>query len=300
MPYPALILGLLFTVAFTLSTLLQPWHNQWAGSLSRSGDFLTVLLGDGRRVFAGYFFRKADVYMHAGYYPSIFDQAAEEEMGHHLADSSGAATPGSENDHDHDHEHDHDHDDDHEHDDDHGWSIDPPRDWIDRFGRHFRPSQHVHLETSTDAREILPWLRISADLDPELVQTYTVGAYWLRSKLGKADEAEQFLREGLRANPGSHEILFELGRLYQEDRQDLSRARNVWELALKYWQEQAVLVEEPDLLAYRQITVHLAHLEDQAGNLDRSLTYWRAVHSKFPDSEAIQEHIDELTQRLSE
>ena len=55
---------------------------------------------------------------------------------------------------------------------------------------------------------------------------------------GKVAEAEKFLRDGLRANPDSYEILFELGRLYYESEHDAARARNVWELALRRWQEQ--------------------------------------------------------------
>jgi len=51
------------------------------------------------------------------------------------------------------------------------------------------------------------------------VDTYTVAAFWLRSKLGKVSEAEQFLREGLRANPDSDQILFALGQLYFENYQ---------------------------------------------------------------------------------
>ena len=45
--------------------------------------------------------------------------------------------------------------------------------------------------------------------------------------------AEQFLREGLRSNPGNYEILLELGRIYYENRKDwvaaINRFRNVVE-----------------------------------------------------------------------
>ncbi len=62
-------------------------------------------------------------------------------------------------------------------------------------------------------------------------QTYTVTAYWLRQRMNKVDEADAVLHEGLRNNPGSYDILFELGRLYDESYHDTNRARNVWELA---------------------------------------------------------------------
>lgn len=107
--------------------------------------------------------------------------------------------------------------------------------WIDGHGRKHFPSVHTHLgQDSPDVhknaeREILPWLKFSAKLDPNKIETYTVAAYWLR-RTGGDIEAEQFLREGLRANPGSAEIIFELGRC-RADAKDPERARNLWELA---------------------------------------------------------------------
>jgi len=49
----------------------------------------------------------------------------------------------------------------------------------------------AHPSCGRNEREILPWLRLSAELDPQRVETYTVAAYWLRN-MGKIAEAEQF------------------------------------------------------------------------------------------------------------
>ncbi len=66
--------------------------------------------------------------------------------------------------------------------------LGPTRDWIDAFGRHFIPNRHTHLDEggpaddlsgSKEVREILPWLKLSAELDPENVKTYVVTAFWL-------------------------------------------------------------------------------------------------------------------------
>src|SRR5690606_26355717 len=106
-----------------------------------------------------------------------------------------------------------------------------------------------------DEREMLPWLKIAAELDPYRPQSYTVASYWLRTRLNKPAEAEAFLREGWRLNPDSYEILFELGRIYREHHKDTVRARNLWELALAKWRKQAVAGLEPDLFNYQQILV---------------------------------------------
>src|SRR5437588_6094472 len=202
---------LLATSCFSLATILQPRALAWS---QRGRDsVLKVVLGEGRRLFANHFFTKADIYFHSGYYPTIFDRAAAPPDTHEMSGQSS-------------HE-----EEEHEKEED---FLGRPKDWVERIGRHFIVSKHTHLEGGNQ-REILPWLKLSAELDPEQVDTYTVAAFWLRSHLGKPKEAEEFLREGLRANPNSYEILFALGRLYHENYHDAVRASNVWELALRRW-----------------------------------------------------------------
>src|SRR5947209_15384207 len=125
MPSPSLILSFLIVACFTLATFLQPrFLNR--GDRSESDDILTVVLGDGRRMFANHFFVKADVYFHSGYYPSIFDQARKEtSKAHHMSA-------------------DHDEHDEHEHEKEMDF-LGQPKDWIDSFGRHFYSSSHSHL-----------------------------------------------------------------------------------------------------------------------------------------------------------
>src|SRR5262245_14288817 len=189
-----LTLLLLATASFSLATVLQPRALSWSKRGRDSNNVLKLLLGDGRRLFANHFFVKADVSFHSGYYPSIFDQTQAPTNSQHMTAPEGSHA-----------------------EEEHEKAMNflgPPRDWIEAFGRHFQITEHTHLSGGKE-REILPWLRLSAELDPERVDTYTVAAYWLRG-LGKVTEAEQFLREGLRANPDSYEILYELGRLYYE------------------------------------------------------------------------------------
>ena len=172
-----------------------------------------------------------------------------------------------------------------------------PTDWIDRFGRHFRITAHTHLEAG-NVREILPWLRISAELDPQRVETYTVASYWLQRQLGKVDEAEQFLREGLAANPNSFEILYDLGRLYSENRHDPNHARNLWKLALQSWQKQEQNAKDPDYGAFHDITMELAHLEESQTNYPGAIEWIELAKTHSPHPEALQSRIDELRAKL--
>lgn len=208
MPYA--IITLLFVVSFSLGTVIHGWYLAWEGNRADASNMLVVLLGDSRRMFASYFFAKADVYFHSGYYPSIFDNREAFQTAHMAEDAEMVEWKNTGDEHE---------------------FLGDSHDWIDRFGRHFFPSEHTHLDDGGACkhhdhrheeqgehgggleREILPWLWMSARLDPQRIETYTVASYWICERLGNVDEAERFLMEGLRENPSSYEILFEIGRI---------------------------------------------------------------------------------------
>jgi tetratricopeptide (TPR) repeat protein len=266
----------LLAACFSLATFMQERALGWS-ERARSGNVLKVLLGEGRRLFANHFFVQADVSFHSGYYPSIFDQARMSKDTRHLTAKEGE--PEAE-----------------EHEKQLNF-LGPPRDWIERFGRHFIVTEHTHLE-GNNKREILPWLKLSAELDPQKIETYTVAAYWLRD-LGKVKEAERFLREGLLNNPDSYELLLDLGRLYYEDRHDPARARKFWESALRRWAQQEAANEKPDLLKLDGIAVRLSRLEENEGNLARAVQLLELSKKASPNPQALQQHIDELKQKLA-
>jgi tetratricopeptide (TPR) repeat protein len=275
-----LVLLLLLAGAFTLGTVLQPRALRWSGR-AQSDSALKRLLGESRRLFANDFYVKADVYFHSGLYPSIFDQARQvEQRENHMAAAQRGDTG--------------------EHEMEPGMNfLGQPTDWIDRFGRRFRVTEHTHLGGGS-TREMLPWLRISAELDPQRIETYTVASYFLRRELGKADEAEEFLRQGLRANPDSYELLFELGRLYYENRHNAERARNLWLLALQRWQQSEGTQKEPNFTALDAITVELAHLEEQEGNYSEAIKWFELTRMHSPHPDEVQKQIDRLRAKPAE
>jgi len=269
---PVLILVLLVAGAFSLATFLQPRAQSW-DKRRNSANVLNLVLGDSRRLFANHFFVKADVSFHSGYYPSIFDQARPSQGSRHMTSEEGS--PEVE-----------------EHERQMSF-LGRPRDWIERFGRHFFITRHTHLENGNE-REILPWLKISAELDPQRIDTYVVASYWLRNRLGKVDEAEQFLRDGLRNNPNSYELLYEMGCLYKDNYHDINRARHVWELALRRWHEQEPGKKDPDLIGLEKINIHLARLEEESGNWDAAIKYLDAAMKSSPNPEALRKQIADL------
>lgn len=283
--WPQIIsISALLVSAFSLSTWLEPWFQNWSGSRRNSDDVLTIALGDSRRLFAKHAYVKADAYFHGGYYPSIFDQASRQPPINIASQSpdQGCGVAGK------------------------------PLDWIDRFSRHFYPCEHTHLEEDHDhdgkngstpeqvheEGEVLPWFKLAATLDPEQVDSYLVAAFWLRSRLDRVNEAEQFLREGLRANPGHPELLFQLGSIFMENRKDPARARNVWELALKSWRKQDSSVPEHKLLG-AQILANLAKLEEQEKNFPTAIAHLKELLSISPHKDGVQKWLSDIENRMS-
>lgn len=276
---PYLILLLLLAINFSLATLLEPAATAWT---RRGGtDLLAVVLGDARRILGAHFFTKADVYFHAGYYPSIFDLESRPKDSSHMTGDT------------------------HAHDEqvceEKMRFMGRPTDWIEQFGRNFFVTKHTHLASGRE-REILPWLRVSASLDPYRVETYTVAAYWLRRTLGKPDQAEAFLREGLRANPDSYEILYELGCVYYENYNDVARARNLWQLALEKLELQKDKKDEDEFAKfYHSILLHLARLEEDQGNYARAADYLEQIINRdlAPNPDLLREQVAELRQKAA-
>jgi tetratricopeptide (TPR) repeat protein len=273
---PFVGLLVLLAAGFSLATVLQERVSGWS-KRSQSDNVMNVLFGEGRRLFANQFFVQADVSFHGGYYPSIFDQARAPKDTSHLTAKEGDAAA-----------------------EDHEKRMNflgPPRDWIERFGRHFMITEHTHLQGNHES-EILPWLKLSAELDPQKIETYVVAAYWL-SDLGKNKEAEHFLREGLLNNPDSYEILLDLGRLYYDRRHDAARARKFWDLALRRWSEQEAANKKPDQRKLGEIADNLAHLEEKEGSLARAIQLLELSKKASPNPQALQKQIDELKQKLA-
>ncbi len=283
-----LSLSFLVVLAFSCAAWLAPWFQGWSGNQGKSGNVLAVLMGDSRRLFAQHFFLKADAYFHSGYYPSIFDTSSQSGQPHIAAHAEGG----------------------HKEDEDMDSFLGKPKDWLDRFSRHFYPTEHRHLGEDDDGdhdghldgkpgeeREMLPWLRLAVELDPQRPETYVVASFWLRSRLNRVNEAEQFLREGLRHNPGNSDILFELGRIFRENRQDNDRARNLWELALKKWHETQATQAEPNQLLHAQLLGNLARLEEATQHYPRAVEYLEELKTFSPHQQSLDRWIAGLKRK---
>jgi tetratricopeptide (TPR) repeat protein len=273
---PLILVAALLALAFTLATCLEPK----IGALrthGRSDNAFGLLLGDGRELMANQFFTMADVYFHSGYYPSIFDKNAEEEKDIITASHGKKESEEQEKSED---------------------FMGRPKDWIDAFGRHFKVVVHTHLENGHE-REILPWLRLAADMDPQKVDTYTVGAFFLREHLNQPREALAFLREGLRNNPDSCEILFEMGRIYYDTWNDVNRARNLWQLGVRKYLARTPAQMKDTKIIFDELTVNLGRMEASVGNYESAINWLKTAQKVSPNPPALQKQIDDFQKKLS-
>jgi tetratricopeptide (TPR) repeat protein len=278
-----LCLPLLLVVCFCLATDLSFWFQAWQGNRAASPNLMAVAMGDARRMLANHFFIKADAYFHSGFYPTIYDNLQSYQTPH-IAEDSGAMQGKNTG--------------------DETTFLGKPRNWIDRFGRQFFPSAHTHLtqggangqEKEGEVREILPWMKLSSELDPKRVETYTVAAYWLQ-RMGKPREAEDFLRTGLKENPGAPQLLFDLGRLFSGSRHDLVRARNIWEAGLRNLGKLPEKDRDEHKFTAEQLLGALARLEEQANNNDRAIALLERLKKLSPNPEAIQKWINDVKRR---
>ena len=271
----SLIFTALLLAAFSLAARLDLDAARWSRA-DQSGNFLGLMLGDGRKLLGSQFFTMADVYFHSGYYPSVFDQKSEGQK------EIISASHGKKED---------------EEDEKNEDFLGKPKDWVDAFGRNFKITQHTHLENGRE-REILPWLRLAAELDPNKIETYTVGAFFLREHLNRADQAEAFLREGLRQNPGSCELLFELGHLYHDSTHNPDHARNVWLLGVNRFFKLTPEEQKDGRITFEEIVVNLAHLENETGRYEEALNWFRAAQHVSLNPAGMQEQIDAIQKKI--
>ena len=288
-----LLLIALFVLCFGLGAALQPRFHAIENANGQSDNFFIVLFGDSSQLFANAAFTKADAYYHSGFYPTIFDNNQAFKTAH-MAEDTGAVASHNEG--------------------EETAFMGPPRDWLDAFGRHFIPNRHTHLDeggpkddlsSSSEVREILPWLDLATQLNPQDIRTYLVISFWLRTDLNQASEAEYVLRSGLRNNPGDPQLLFELGRIYFDDYHDKAQARKIWQAGLRSWalEKPGVPMSErlkyvnatyDDRYVFEELQMHLAQLEGSVGNTDGAIEHLQQAELASPKTPELQQMIDQL------
>jgi tetratricopeptide (TPR) repeat protein len=129
-----------------------------------------------------------------------------------------------------------------------------------------------------------PLLRITTDLDPQLIIAYRFGAIFLAEKpprgAGKPEEALQLLRKGVVANPGYWRFWQDLGFIYYWDLKDYPAAARAFQVG----------GERPG--AYLWMKVMAAAVASQGGARSTSRLLWSQIYREA-ENEAIRRNAEE-------
>ena len=98
--------------------------------------------------------------------------------------------------------------------------------------------------------------------------------------------------------PNHPELLFELGRLFDENRKDPVRARNLWLRAAEVSPGRNPDAKDEEKYILQQIEAHLAKLEERAGNLTLAIQHWEKLKARLPDPGPIDARIKEVRNHL--
>jgi hypothetical protein len=105
---------------------------------------------------------------------------------------------------------------------------------------------------------------------------------------------------GLRHNPGSPDILFELGRLYAESYQETNRARNVWLAAAHNWRPMSGTNDAAvaNNFIYEKITTQLGQTERAEGHPQAAISWFEKAKTVSQTPDALQDLIDSIQKKV--
>jgi len=120
-----------------------------------------------------------------------------------------------------------------------------------------------------DDKEIMPWLILTAYMDPKLTKAYANGGHWLAWRMSKPEDAIGFLEKGLKNNPGAPDILTELGMIYLDvtgklGTKDLKKALDAFSKAID---------SEEYLLNRLELMTYLAECNRALGNFKEAVEF---------------------------
>ena len=87
-------------------------------------------------------------------------------------------------------------------------------------------------------------------------------------------------------------------RLEYENRHDLDRARNIWELAARRWKETEAHLPKPNFAAFHDIAEDLGNLEREAGRYAEAVNWFEEAKPHAPNPDAVQKQIDDLRAKV--
>lgn len=250
-------------------------------------DILCKMLGESKKALSDYADMKGDEYLHGGIVPRDKSECAKIEEHRRVRDHHHAAEshhygecPHCRDYHEHPHKEDAE-----------------PRSLsklniLPYIGERINIAKHIHLH-GEEEKELLPWFYYAVRLNPENVDAYVIGGYWIGIRLNKPDEAIKFLKEGQIHNPNSWQIYTQLGETYFLGKKDYRQA------LVNLQKAHGLLTEEnSDKFNRREVYTFIADCYEKLGQIEKTLEFYRKVFVLFPKNELVQKKIESLSSRI--
>ncbi|CAN5473867.1 hypothetical protein BH11ARM1_BH11ARM1_13300 [soil metagenome] len=154
--------------------------------------------------------------------------------------------------------------------------------------------KEMHNHKHNDPESTFPLFRLMTWIDPQFIDGWTIGSMLLADKYSATElkRAQDYLEEGLRANPDSIELLTQIGVLISSHKQDIPGGLSYFERAHKiieqgsYGQSQLDAVE----LTFRWLTISYARLnrtDDLRATVEEGI-------KQFPDDQVLLRYAIQL------
>ncbi|RJP30057.1 MAG: tetratricopeptide repeat protein [Actinobacteria bacterium] len=157
---------------------------------------------------------------------------------------------------------------------------------------------HAYYGVEADEAELIPYFLLITLLDPGYISAYYVGTGNIDAQ-GHRDEAIEFNRQGIAANPESADLYYSLGDLYLEEMR-YEDARAAFEEALQY---------EPEIISRNTLLTALAATYKALGDhealrgilMDQVLYNQTRLYTEeltYEESKEIVKHINNILSSL--
>jgi tetratricopeptide (TPR) repeat protein len=236
-----------------------------------NADFLDVFLGGTRDVLSDYSLIRADLYYHGGIYRKHFEDHAitedhEDDAEHRSKERSSV----------------------HEAEKREAKTHNP----LIRLAREIRLDKHRHLQSDED-KEILPWIHYATRLNPNNIDAYVIGGYWIGQKMKDAKKGLLLLSEAAKHNPDSWKIYAQMGRLYLLELKDHKKALTNFVKAYKLFDEK-----NHDKIDRREICLYIGTCYENLRRYKEALPFYGEALSLLPEDTGMRKKIEYLTNKL--
>lgn len=157
------------------------------------------------------------------------------------------------------------------------------------------PSVHMHAESVTEIREIMPWLELSMRVNPKHQESVLVMAYWLGNRMQRQDLAEAVLLRAQQNLPFTYAVQLEKARLYLH----LGRyepALKALNAALAFWTVTANPESQDDLIDKADALYLRALLLEQENRIEEAIVDYRELLTIAPLRYGRGQRLKALTQ----